>query len=245
MLTTNDYIEVGTLIAFAVQPTKRLSDSEYRRTLGRYRAEPLFKDAVDGILEGLSMQVLSDGDYGLILGTRDESPFAFRAGDMPRSQEPQHRLLNGLVLAGLAAFAFSSTEELEESRVRPVNENEFEQWLRVTCRKLQSKDAAGEVIPEEGLDHAWRLFDELQTDSRPNRSAGRRSMNCTLYWVHNVLSWLSDHGMARSDTIAGEGHWQLTERFRIQVRHMGAGAAYEYLQGLHPAPASTDLVSSQ
>ncbi len=243
MLSGNDYTDVGTLIGFAIQPTKRLSDPDYRRTLARYRSEVSFREAVDGILEGLSMLVLSAGDYGLILGARTESPFAFRAGDMSRSQEPQHRLLNGLVLAGLAAFAFPSAEELEEDRVRQVNEAELEQWLRVICRRLQGKEAAGEVIPEEGLDHAWRIFDQLQTDSRSNRTAGRLSLNSTLYWVHNVLSWLAENGMARPDTLGGEGHWQLTERFRIQVRHMGAGAAYEYLRGVHAAPAATDLES--
>lgn len=243
MLSTNDYIDVGALIGFAVQPNKRLSDPNYRRTLARYRSEVSFREAVDGILEGMSMLVLSVGDFGLILGVRSESPFAFRPGDMSRSQEPQHRLLNGLVLAGLAAYAFPSAEELEEDRVRQVSAAELEQWLRVTCRKLQGKEIAGEVIPEEGLDHAWRIFDELQTDSRSNRTAGRLSPNSTLYWVHNVLSWLAENGMARPDSLSGEGHWQLTERFRVQVRHMGAGAAYEYLRGVHTTPATTDKES--
>lgn len=247
MLTAHDYTDVGTLIGFAVQPAKRLSDAEYRRTLARYRGEPSFRQAIDGILEGLSMQVLSDGDYGLILGARAESPFAFRIGDMPRTQEPKHRLLNGLVLAGLAAFAFPSAEEMEEDRVRQVNEGELEQWLRAVCRKLQSKESAGVVIPEEGLDHAWRIFDTMQTESRADRgrTPGRLSPSCTLYWVHNVLSWLSEHGMARPDTTSGEGNWQLTERFRIQVRHMGAGAAFEYLRCLQFAPAVSDLKASQ
>lgn len=242
MLDANDFIDAGALIGFAIQPTKRLSDLEYRRTLGRYRAEPDFRDAVDGILEGLSMQVTFESDYGLFLGVRAESPFAFRPGDMPRSQEPRHRLLGALVLAGIAAYTFPSAEELEEDRVRQINEGEVESWLRAACRNLQGKDAAGEPIPDEGLDQAWRHFDNLQIESRQARGpTGRLSPTCSLYWVHNLLGFLAEQGMARPDTLAGEGNWQLTERFRIQVRNMGAGSAYEYLRGIHSAPDATDL----
>ncbi|MDQ0665371.1 hypothetical protein QFZ35_003869 [Arthrobacter ulcerisalmonis] len=235
MLTANDYTDIGTLIAFALQPNKRPSGDDYRRTLTRYRAEPAFRVAVDGILSGLSVQVLSDGDFGLILGVSSESPFAFRVGDMPRTQEPEGRLLAALVLVGLAAFAYPSAEELDEERVRQVNDVEFEEWLRVVCKGLETRDAAGEVIPQEGLDHAWRVYADMPATlvGDRNRGGSRLSAKSTLYWVRNTIGWLAEHGMARPDNTTGEGHWFLTERFRVQVKYMGAGHAYEYLRDLH------------
>lgn len=235
ILTVDDYADIGTLIGFALQSNKRPSGDDYRRTLTRYRSEPAFRVAVDGILRGFSAQVLSDGDFGLILGVSPESPFAFRAGDMPRTQEPDGRLLGGLVLVGLAAFVYPSAEELDEERVRQVNDVEFEEWLRVVCKGLETRDAAGEVIPQEGLDHAWRVYADMPATlvGDRNRSGSRLSAKSTLYWVRNTIGWLAEHGMARPDNTAGEGHWFLTERFRVQVRYMGVGHAYGYLRDLN------------
>lgn len=240
MLTVEDYTDIGILIAFALQPTKRPSNEDYRRTLGRYRGELAFREAVDGILDGLSAKVLSDNDYGLVLGVHAESPFAFRSGDMPRTQDAENRVLAALVLVGLAAFIFPSAEDLEEDRVRQVQEMELEQWLRARCKQLQSKDTAGEVIPEEGLDHAWRIYEQMEAVkyNARGRTAGGLSSTCTLYWVHNTITWLAEQGMARPDNTVGDGGWLLTERFRIQVRNMGAGSAYEYLRELDRAAAT-------
>ena len=54
------------------------------------------------------------------------------------------------------------------------------------------------------------------------RGSGRLSPKCTLYWVRNVLDWLAEQGMARSDGGPGPRAWMLTERFRVQVKDMAA-----------------------
>lgn len=243
-LTNDDYSDVGVLISYSLQPNRRPSGDEYRRTLDRYRAEPSFRQAVDGVLGGLGARVLSDGDFGLIVGVVPESPFAFRLGDMPRTQDEEGRLLAGFVLIGLAAFAFPTAEELAEQRVRQLHDIEFEAWLRSACGQLDTRTSAGEVIPEEGLDQAWRIYLDMQATTERVRGANRMSPKTTLYWVRNTLSWLADHGMARPDTTAGEGHWTLTERFRVQVADMGAGSAYEYLRELEREPRATHHTTS-
>lgn len=46
-LTQNDHTDIGTLIAYALQPTQRPGRSqEYRRVLGRYRTESDFRIAI-------------------------------------------------------------------------------------------------------------------------------------------------------------------------------------------------------
>ena len=75
MLTETDHTDIGTLIGFALQPNQRPGRSpEYRRVLGRYRAEAEFRTATDAVLFGLHVRTLSDGDFGLVLGVTPESP---------------------------------------------------------------------------------------------------------------------------------------------------------------------------
>lgn len=246
MLTTDDHTDLGALIAFAVQPTLRPGRSaEYRRVLVRYRTEPDFRSATNAVLHGLGARPLSDGEFGLVLGITPESPFSFRYNDLPHTATRQGRLLAGLVLVGLAAWAFPNPADLEDPRPRHVPEVEFETWLRETCGRLRSTDAAGEAIPEEGLDAAWRVYLDMPITmvGDKGRGTGRLSPKCTLYWVRAVLGWLGEQGMARQDQTGdgGPATWSLTERFRIHVVDMAAEPAYRYLAALGrgdvPGPA--------
>lgn len=232
-LTQADHTDLGLLLAFALQPNQRPGRSpEYRRVLGRYRTEPDFRLATDAVLHGLDTRVLSDGDFGLVLGVNPESPFAFRVADLPNATTRDGRLLAGLVLVGIAAYAYPSPADLDEERVRRVPETDFEQWLRAACDRLRVRDAAGEPIPEEGLDEAWRAYHEKPATrvGDRGRGAGRLSPKCTLYWVRNTLAWLAEQGMARPESSGGT--WLLTERFRIQVKDMASEPAYTVLAAI-------------
>lgn len=233
-LTQNDHTDIGTLLAYALQPTQRPGRSqEYRRVLARYRTESDFRIATDAILHGLHTRVLSDGDFGLVLGVSPESPFAFRVSDMPHATASRtSRLMAGLVLVGVAAFAYPTPADLEEERIRRVRDVEFEQWMRSACEQMLIRDAAGEPVPDDGLDEAWRVYHEMPSTlvGEKGRASGRLSSKCTLYWVRNVLAWLVEQGMARADNTGGT--WMLTERFRIQVKDMASEPAYAFLAEL-------------
>lgn len=236
MLAATDHTDLGSLLAFALQPTLRPGRSpEYRRVLGRYRLEPEFRAATDAVLHGLGAKALSDGDFGLVLGVEPESPFAFRFADLPYTATREGRLVAALVTVGLAAWAFPVPADLEDPRPRHVHDVEFETWLRAGCERLRHRDDAGEPIPEEGLDEAWRVYLAMPITmvGQAGRGAGRLSPKCTLYWVRSVLNWLAEQGMARSDGVPGaEGSWLLTERFRVQVKDMAAEPAYRFLAAL-------------
>jgi len=237
-LTAADHVDIGTLIGFAVQPTARAGNKpEYRRVLGRYRSEVEFKDAADAVLHGLHAEVLSDSNHGLILGVLPDSPFAFKYSDLPFTSKREHRLVAGLVLTAVAAFAFPAPADLDDDRVRRVNDIEFEQWLRETCEQLRHHDALGEAIPDDGLDEAWRYYVAMPAAMRGDRgrASGRLTNGCTLYWVRTCLGWLTDQGMAREDSATSTANsvmWTLTERFRAHVRDMAANTAYETLADL-------------
>ena len=226
-LMRDDHVDIGVLVAWALRPNQRPGRSpEYQRVLDRYRTVAEFRAATDAVLHGLGAEVLSDGDFGLVLGVAPESPLAFRVTDMPGLYKSDHKVLAGLILTGLAAFAYPSAQELDEDRLRPVEVTEFDSWLRDLCERLRSHDAGGEVIPEEGLDAAWRAY--LAMPSLHLSETGRLSNKCTRYWIKQMLTWLTGQGMARPDPLVDD-RWTLTERFRIHAREIALERAYSFI----------------
>lgn len=229
-LMRDDHVDIGLLVAWGLRPNQRPGRSpEYQRVLGRYRTEAEFRAASDAVLHGLGATTLSDGDFGLVLGVESESPLAFRVTDMQGLYKKDHRVLAGLIVTGLAAFAYPSAQELDEDRLRPVVLADFDDWLRDLCERLRSHDAAGEVIPEEGLDAAWRVY--LAMPGLHLTDTGRLTNKCTRYWIRSLLNWLSGQGMARPDPVSGDT-WTLTERFRIHAREIALERAYSFIADL-------------
>jgi hypothetical protein len=233
-LIDNDHTDVGTLVAWALRPAQRPGrNPEYQRVLSRYRTELEFKTAANAVLHGLGAQVLSDGDFGLIVGVTPESPLAFRISDMPNTGKAENKILAGLILTGLVAYAYPSAQELEDDRVRHILARDLDIWLRELCERLRSHDAAGEIIPEEGLDAAWRIYLNMPTVHYGDlgRSVGKLSSKCTRYWVQSILTWLTAQGMARPD-VSAEVAWTLTERFRVHAREIALEHAYTFISDL-------------
>ncbi|MGS2640872.1 hypothetical protein [Streptosporangium sp. LJ11] len=233
-LIATDHTDIGLLVSFAIRPTQRPGrNPDYQRVLSRYRTELEFKTAANAILHGLGARVLSEGDFGLILGIEPESPLAFRISDLPYTGKPENKLLAGLVLTGLVAFAYPSTQELDDDRVRRISARDLDAWLRELCERLCSHDAAGDVIPKEGLDEAWRTYLALPSVhyGEAGRSSGKLTSRCTRYWVQTVLTWLTGQGMARVDSSA-EDTWTLTERFRVHAKEVALERAYGFIAEL-------------
>ena len=234
-LIDSDHADIGTLVAWALRPAQRPGrNPDYQRVLSRYRTELDFKTATNAVLQGLGATVLSDGGFGLILGITPESPLAFRISDMPYAGKTENKILAGLILTGLVAFAYPSAQELEDDRVRHISARDFDTWLREMCERLRSHDTAGEIIPEEGLDAAWRIYLNMPSvlHSDQGRSRSMLSSKCTRYWVQSVLTWLTGQGMARPD-VSGDAAWTLTERFRVHAREIALEHAYTFIAELH------------
>src|SRR4051794_27977967 len=140
-LIDSDHTDIGTLVAWALRPVQRPGrNPDYQRVLGRYRTELDFKTATDAVLHGMGARVLSDGEFGLILGIEPESPLAFRISDLPNTGKAENKILAGLVLTGLVAFAYPSAAELDDDRVRRISARDLETWLRELCEQLRSHD---------------------------------------------------------------------------------------------------------
>jgi hypothetical protein len=72
-LMRDDHVDIGVLLAWALRPNQRPGRSpEYQRVLDRYRTVAEFRAAADAVPHGLGATVLSDGDFGLVLGVAPE-----------------------------------------------------------------------------------------------------------------------------------------------------------------------------
>lgn len=233
-LSQRDLADVGVLIGCGLRPKLRPgADSDYRQLLGRYRTDTEFRNAVDGVLEGLDVQVLSESDLGLVLGVRRESVFAYRISDLPNVGTVNDRLLVGLVSVAIAAFAFPARAEFDDDRVRWVSVEEVERFLREVCERLNSSpDIAGRQ--EESFEEAWRSYDRLSPGYKADRGRGkaRRSAASSVYWVAHVLTWMVDQGLARPAPARGAETFQLLERFRIQAGELAGNATYAVLAAI-------------
>lgn len=158
---------------------------------------------------------------------------------MPNTGKAEHKGLAGLILTGLVAYAFPSAQGLEDDRVRHIAAYDFDSWLRNLCERLRSHDAAGEIIPEDGLDAAWRLYLNMPSVvyGEKGRATGRLTSQCTRFWIHSVLTWLTGQGMARPDPVS-EGAWTLTERFRVHAKEIALEHAYTFIAAIRRGPAA-------
>ena len=230
-VSLDDLRDVGILISCALQPRLRPAVHPiYRGLLGRYRTEPGFRDATRSILDGMDLLVLSDAaELGLVLGPRRESLFAARLADVPNVTSVEHRLLVGLITAGIAAYAYPAPESFDDDRVRYVAVGDLERFLRQTCVHLQRGTAA--PVDDEGLEEAWRTYERMPAVHRAERgrTTGRLSPACTTFWITVVLDWLTGQGMARMAERHGPAAYQLLERFRVQVGELAGHEAYRLL----------------
>ena len=240
-LAQRDLADVGVLIACALRPKLRPgADSAYRLLLERYRTEPEFRSAVDSVLDGLDVRVLSSSDLGLVLGVRRESVFAFHISDVPNVTGVNERFLVGLVSLAITAFAFPAPADFDDDRIRWVSVDEIERFLRDVCDQFKRNPAQLDV--EETLDEAWRIYDAMPSVYRPDkgRTKGRRSPACSTYWIANVLGWMVDQGLARVAPGRGVEVYQLLERFRIQAGELAGNETYDVLATIRRRAGGAD-----
>jgi hypothetical protein len=153
-----------------------------------------------------------------------------------RTPRTEGRLLSGLILVAIAAYIYPNPHDLDDTLTRRLDAIDFEAWLRAACERLKTKDGSGEVIPEQGLDDAWRVYLAMPATmvGDRGRGSGRLSPACTAYWVRRVAAWLVDQGMAKDAEV-----WTLTERFRVHVRDMASEPAYRMLADIARQATST------
>ncbi|SHJ90523.1 hypothetical protein SAMN05443637_10116 [Pseudonocardia thermophila] len=203
--------------------------SEYRKLLDRYRDELRFKDVVDTMAEGLGLEVLGTPRAGIVLAPEPGGPFATRLGDL-RAMDQHEKLIFGLVLVGIAAYAYPNDVDFDDPETRLVEVTAIEEFLRTAVAKADLSEA------EERARAAAELYADLP--ALVLTSTGRRARGCTLRAIEEVLAWLVSQGAAREATSLGPDTFHLTDHFRLLVADSAGTTALDALRAVRRETAA-------
>ncbi|OLT11328.1 hypothetical protein BJF78_26925 [Pseudonocardia sp. CNS-139] len=215
------------LITFGLARRARpVEGSDYRALLDRYRTELRFKDVVDTMAEGLGLEVLGTPRAGIVLVPEPGGPFATRMSDL-RPMDQDERLVFGLVLVGIAAYAYPNEVDFDDPETKLVDVLRIDEFLR----------AAIAALPPPDLDGRARAAADVYADlpSFVPTQTGRRARGCTLRAVEEVCGWLVEQGAAREAPTLGPDTYHLTDRFRLLVADSAGNAALEALRTVRAA----------
>jgi hypothetical protein len=219
------------LITFGLARRARpVEGSDYRVLLDRYRAELRFKDVVDTMAEGLGLEVLGTPRAGIVLVPEPGGPFATRLSDL-RPMDQDEKLVFGLVLVGIAAYAYPNEVDFDDPETKLVDVIRIDEFLRGAISALESSGGGG-------LDGRARAAADVYADlpSFVPTQTGRRARGCTLRAVEEVCAWLVDQGAAREASTLGPDTFHLTDRFRLLVADSAGNAALEALREVRREP---------
>lgn len=220
------------LIAFGLARRFRPVDgSAYRHLLDRYRTDIRFKDVVDTAAEGLGLEILGAPRSGLVLAPDPSGPFVTRLSDM-RVMNADERLVFGLVLLGIAAYAYPNDVDLDDPETKVIDVVKIDEFIRSAIGRLNQPDAADGSLAERAHAAAEVYADLPQLTLT---SSGRRSRGCSLRAVEEVCGWLVEQGAAREVTSLGPDVYQLTDRFRLLVADSAGSDALEALAAIRRA----------
>ncbi|MBI3687635.1 MAG: hypothetical protein HY241_09955 [Actinobacteria bacterium] len=216
------------LLAFGLSRTQRpLDGSDYHRLLDRYRTDLGFRDTVDTIAEGLGLDVIGTPRTGLVLVPDPSGPFATRLADLRPGMPAEDKLVAGLVLLALAAYAYPNEVDLDDTETKLVNVVKVDEFIRAAIGGLSELDGPDGSAGERARTAAATYANLPSLRTTPT---GRRAVGCTLKHIEIVCDWLVEQGAAREARALGADTFQLTDRFRLLVADSAGSAALAALR---------------
>lgn len=190
-VTVREAADAASLIRFALR--KRLlaeTNEDYRRLCDLYRDEPRFAQLVTAVADGLELRILGVTAFGLTVTPAEGSVFAARTGDYRSGLTPELRVLHGLAHLGVAAYCFSTTASLADSRTIEVIPAKVVAELTEAAEQLA--DSAPDDVPvdSEELREAWRAWLALPP-ANPG-AKGELANKSRLWFVQQAVRWLED-----------------------------------------------------
>lgn len=234
--------DAAELVGYGLRRARPTDKSDYRALLDRYGTDLLFRTTVDVAAEGLGLVILSVTRTGLVLAPTPDSVFAIRMVDLRSSPlDATERLVAGLALLGIAAYAYPNDVDLDDPDARTVDIKDVDAFIRTAASNLPPAD---DTDPTGSLATARRAADIYLDwpNYTPTARGGRYKRGCTFRAIEEVLGWLQTQGMARPQEALGETVYQLTDRFRVLVGDEASNAAYQRLADLRRSETTRKTV---
>jgi hypothetical protein len=240
-MNRHDTTAAARLLRHAVTASARpTSGSDYRTLLDRFRTDAEFADGVVAIAEGLGLYVHAASPMGLIVTGDSDGPFRVTLDNSGLSLHPspavsrlQDRLLFGLVLVAVAAFAYPTGEALIETTTPTVRASDLYRFLTRKAEVLAALAGADGVDEVDAqLGDAARRWLDLPEVLPAERGGYKRG--CQRRYITDLLGWLVAAGRARREPSVSDERGQaytLNDRFRIGVAETAETLAYRILAG--------------
>ena len=234
-----DTTAAARLLQYAATPSARPTpDTDYRALLDRYRTDAEFAEGVVAVADGLGLYVHAASPLGLIVTGDRDGPFRVTLDNcgLPLRSSPagtrlQDRLLSGLVLVGVAAYAYPNGEALTETTTPTVRAADLNRFLTRNAENLTAlaeADGVGERDAQLGdAARRWRRLPEVLPAER-----GGNRRDCQRRYITDLLGWLVSVGRARREpSLADERGdvYRLNDRFRIGIAETAETLAFGML----------------
>ncbi|MGY2373127.1 hypothetical protein ACW9IB_01205 [Pseudomonas sp. SDO524_S393] len=209
------------------------NDAEYRELLARYRSNPVLKQVLAEVAEGIQLQVLDVSERGLIVApTGKESRFSLRMSDLrkqPMSEE--QKVATALCMLAISAVFYPTQELLDdESRFPiPARVPKFRDSLLVLAERMKEQDGDDNLVIEE-MRPGWGYILQIapMQPDRPN------SISSVDGLIRMVLRQMKESGLVtatRGDDDDDSRDFTPTHRLRINLRERTLPRLFDYIRG--------------
>lgn len=235
-----DTTAAARLLRYAVTPTVRpTSGGDYRVLLDRYRTDTEFADGVIAVAEGLGLYVHGAGPLGLIVTGDSDGPFRVTLDNSglplrasPAAARLQDRLLFGLVLVAVAAYAYPNGDALTETTTPTVRAADLNRFLTRRAKAVAAlADDENAEETDVQLGQAAQRWLDLSEVLPAERGSGYKK-DCQRRYITDLLNWLVNAGRARREPAMTDERGQaytLNDRFRIGLAETAETLAYRIL----------------
>lgn len=223
-MTGGDARDLGVLLQYALTPRARPGQNvEYRRLVQRLQQDVTFADSFHELADGLGLFVLAADDYGVVLGCRDESPFALRLADFRTAMRTDDRVTYGLIVLALGAWCFPRAIELDAfgEGARRVEVGELTSYVVGLAEELAARSGEDTEADHPELRAAWRVV--LEGAHEKPTADDRRTSTTLAGKVKYTLEFLAGHGLLVPD---GKEAFRTTRALRTQLRELAANEAF-------------------
>lgn len=209
------------------------NDAEYRELLARYRSNPVLKQVLAEVAEGMQLQVLDVSERGLIVApTGKDSRFSLRMSDLrkqPMSEE--QKVATALCMLAISAVFYPTQELLDdESRFPiPARVPKFRDSLLVLAERMKEQDGDDNLVIEE-MRPGWGYILQIapMQPERPN------SISSVDGLIRMVLRQMKESGLVtatRGDDDDDSRDFTPTHRLRINLRERTLPRLFDYIRG--------------
>lgn len=235
-MNLTDITSAGHLLRLALMTKERPTpDSRYRILLDRYLTDAQFAEIVARLADGLGLELREVTLLGLLVSGSADGPFAVTLDNcgLPirtGANRLKDRRCFGLVLVGLAAYAYPNGEALSETANQTVRGGELERFITKHATSVIEAGEESDDEQERQLCEAARTWHDLPEVLPSERGGLRRE--CRREYINRTLEFLVTQGRARRERALDDDRgiaYALNDRFRVGIGEAAETVVFQVL----------------